>query len=137
MFFWFFEARINPTEAPLTLWLQGGPGMGSINQAVSGHNGPCIVQRDSNSTVINPYSWNSASNMLYIDQPVQTGFSYDAAVAGIMDMVTGSIDVTGAIQPGPTAYRGVFASQDPAKTEATSAAAAAKISEFLKLWFQE
>jgi len=40
-------------------------------------NGPCFIGSDSNSTFLNPWSWNNEVNMLYIDQPVQVGFSYD------------------------------------------------------------
>ncbi|ORY71126.1 uncharacterized protein BCR38DRAFT_415985 [Pseudomassariella vexata] len=48
--FWFFESRNAPEDAPLAIWLQGGPGNASANQALR-ENGLCLVQADSNSTV--------------------------------------------------------------------------------------
>ncbi|ORY17486.1 Alpha/Beta hydrolase protein [Clohesyomyces aquaticus] len=75
MFFWFFEARENPSEKPLTLWLNGGPGSDSLIGLFQEH-GPCNVTEDLK-TQWNPYSWNNASNMLYLSQPVGVGFSYE------------------------------------------------------------
>lgn len=75
-FFWFFEARKDPGNAPLTIWLNGGPGGSSLVGALSG-NGPCFVGNGSNSTYLNPWSWNNEANVPYIDQPVQVGYSYD------------------------------------------------------------
>lgn len=52
--------------------------------------GPCGI--DANGSVYNnPYSWNNASNMLYIDQPVQTGFSYSIPVPGYVDSSTDNV----------------------------------------------
>ena len=44
---------------------------------------------DSETTENNEWSWNSLSNMLYIDQPVQTGFSYDTPAPGRIELVSG------------------------------------------------
>eukprot|EP00501_MAST-03F_sp_TOSAG23-6_P000285 GSMAST32.ASY1.ANO1.291.1 assembled CDS len=73
-FYWFFESRNDPANAPLVLWLTGGPGCSS-EVALFGENGPCKVQSDL-TTKTNPNSWNENANLIYIDQPAGTGFSY-------------------------------------------------------------
>ncbi|PFH46762.1 hypothetical protein AMATHDRAFT_69125 [Amanita thiersii Skay4041] len=75
LWFWFFEARKNPEDAPLTIWLNGGPGCSSMIGLFT-ENGPCQVNQDNSTTSINQFSWNNVSNMLYFDQPFGSGFSY-------------------------------------------------------------
>ncbi|KAF2741555.1 carboxypeptidase S1 [Polyplosphaeria fusca] len=80
VFYWFFESRRSPAEDPFTLWLNGGPGSDSLIGLFE-ENGPCMI--DENLTAVyNPYSWNNISNMLYISQPVGTGFSYQKTGVG-------------------------------------------------------
>lgn len=95
-FYWFFESRKNPSSDPLLLWLTGGPGCsGEIGLLME--NGPFVIN-GTTEPVLNPYGkicaklyakehgvfsslyhclgWNSVANILYVDQPGGTGFTY-------------------------------------------------------------
>ncbi|ESO82494.1 hypothetical protein LOTGIDRAFT_134533 [Lottia gigantea] len=74
MYFWFFPAQENPSEAPVLLWLQGGPGSSSLF-GLFVENGPYTVLEDGTLTLKN-ITWNKKYSMLYIDNPVGTGFSF-------------------------------------------------------------
>lgn len=92
IFFWFFSARhVDPTTAPLTIWINGGPGSSSMIGLFQ-ELGPCTVNA-SGVAVNNPYSWSEASNMIFIDQPTMTGNSYSVPVPGYVDPSSGDIIV--------------------------------------------
>lgn len=142
-FFWFFESRKDPENAPLSLWLQGGPGVPSITAAI-GENGPCSVTENSKDTILNPWSWNNEVNMLYIDQPVQVGFSYDSLVNGTLNQLEGptAVRVADFSNSGPpevnnTFLIGTFPSGNTTRTANTTAIASLAMWHFLQTFTQE
>ncbi|CDY50329.1 BnaA10g13620D [Brassica napus] len=72
LFYFFFESRNNITD-PVVIWLSGGPGCSS-SFGLLAENGPFTLNEDL-SLSRNEYSWNQVSNIIYVDQPVGTGFS--------------------------------------------------------------
>lgn len=78
------ESRNDPSTSPTSIYLGGGPGSTSLD-GLSGF--PCLINPDSNSTTLNKFSWNNNVNMLYIDQPVGTGFTYVTLQNGLFDVL--------------------------------------------------
>ncbi|CAN6992108.1 unnamed protein product [Brassica rapa subsp. trilocularis] len=74
MFYFFFESRKKKKDAPVVIWLTGGPGCSS-ELAMFYENGPFKIDKNM-SLSWNEYGWDQVSNLLYVDQPVGTGFSY-------------------------------------------------------------
>ncbi|KAF7777651.1 hypothetical protein Agabi119p4_3723 [Agaricus bisporus var. burnettii] len=75
LFFWFFESRNSPKDDDLLLWLNGGPGCSS-SAGLLFELGPCRVSNEGHNTTYNPFSWNTHTNLLFLDQPVNVGYSY-------------------------------------------------------------
>lgn len=81
MFFWFFPAQKGSADAPVLLWLQGGPG-GPSMFGLFIENGPLVVDKSGNVQEKN-VTWNEYYHMLYIDNPVGTGFSFTNSSKGL------------------------------------------------------
>ncbi|XP_013195187.2 venom serine carboxypeptidase-like [Amyelois transitella] len=73
-FFWYFPAMApNSQLAPVVLWLQGGPGATSLYGLFT-ENGPLRVRNKKLER--RKYNWALNHHLIYIDNPVGTGFSF-------------------------------------------------------------
>ncbi|PIN23057.1 Serine carboxypeptidases (lysosomal cathepsin A) [Handroanthus impetiginosus] len=80
LFYYFFASERNPEEDPLVLWLTGGPGCSSL-YGITSEIGPFTIEfLNSNgslpSLMLKEHAWTKVANIIFLDQPVGTGFSY-------------------------------------------------------------
>lgn len=74
LYFWFFPSMNPKASKEITVWLQGGPGSASTGGLLL-ENGPLLFQPGTAKPARNTFSWSNLTNMVWIDQPVGTGFS--------------------------------------------------------------
>ncbi|XP_031126061.1 serine carboxypeptidase-like 18 [Ipomoea triloba] len=80
LFYYFIESEKSPESDPLLLWLTGGPGCSALS-GILYEIGPFTINY-ANSTgeipslELNQYAWTKVANIIFLDQPVGTGFSY-------------------------------------------------------------
>jgi serine carboxypeptidase 1 len=69
--FWWLQTVKSDTSRPLILWLQGGPGSSSTGFGNIEELGPKDINlQDRN------YTWLQVADLVFVDNPVGTGFSY-------------------------------------------------------------
>ncbi|KAF2276669.1 carboxypeptidase S1 [Westerdykella ornata] len=137
-FFWFIESRESPETAPLTIWLNGGPGSSSM-YGLFAESGPCeVVQLPDGSygTQARLWGWDRSSNVLFIDQPTQTGFSYDDLVNASVSLIDNErYEPPKPLPKGMSPFmflNGTFASDREGQTQNTSTIAASASWHFLQ-----
>ncbi|KAL9015030.1 MAG: hypothetical protein Q9173_000328 [Seirophora scorigena] len=129
-FFWFVEARTNASIAPLTVFLNGGPGSSSM-VGLFQETGPCAVveiAKGKFGTQARDWGWDRSSNVIFIDQPNQVGFSFDRRVNASLDLLDTKwilpASSAPAGQPEYTYLNGTFSSNDGASSANTTEIAA-------------
>lgn len=81
--YWLIESTNNPSEDPIVLWLNGGPGSSSLigllteNGQIQTNDASLENEIDGVPQVfLNPYAWTNSATMLYLESPKGVGFSY-------------------------------------------------------------
>ncbi|KAJ5773493.1 hypothetical protein N7457_008389 [Penicillium paradoxum] len=78
--FFIFQPTINEPVDEVTIWLNGGPGCSSMESFLQ-ETGRFLWQPGTFAPVENPYAWVNLTNVLWVDQPVGTGYSIGTPTA--------------------------------------------------------
>lgn len=84
LFFWHFANRHIGDKQRTVIWLNGGPGCSSMDGALM-EVGPYRVQ-PGGQLEYNNGSWDEFANLLFVDNPVGTGFSYVSSDAYLEEL---------------------------------------------------
>ncbi|KAF8638468.1 hypothetical protein AX17_002179 [Amanita inopinata Kibby_2008] len=74
LFFWFFPPGPQGSLDDLIFWTNGGPGCSSLEGFLQ-ENGPITWSWGQAVPTVNQYSWTNLSSVLWVEQPIGTGFS--------------------------------------------------------------
>lgn len=94
LYFWFFPSNNTDARDEILIWLNGGvsrpsrparwgtkrltsitqPGCSSLGGLLQ-ENGPFLWQYGTYAPVANPWAWKHLTNVVYVEQPIGTGFS--------------------------------------------------------------
>ncbi|KAF9519141.1 hypothetical protein BS47DRAFT_1375109 [Hydnum rufescens UP504] len=74
LFFWFFPAKHAHNRDDIVFWTNGGPGCSSLEGFLQ-ENGPFKWPQGTAKPIPNQWSWTNLTSMLWVEQPVGTGFS--------------------------------------------------------------
>lgn len=83
-FFIFWQSRNNPEDDPTVIFMNGGPGCATVGGSNFLGVGPSFIDENMQ-PVYNKDAWNKHANVLVMDQPVGTGFSYSDSDDGVSD----------------------------------------------------
>ncbi|PBP18940.1 alpha/beta-Hydrolase [Diplocarpon rosae] len=74
LFFWFFPSDNPLATNEILIWLGGDPGCSALEGLLQ-DNGPFLWQPGTYKPVRNPFSWVNLTNVVWVEQPVGTGFT--------------------------------------------------------------
>ncbi|CAN6685480.1 unnamed protein product [Malus baccata var. baccata] len=91
LFYYFIESEGSPEYDPLVLWLTGGPGCSAFSGLIYENLGPLSFDYANSignkpKFKLNPYSWTKVANIIFLDAPVGSGFSYAKTWTGYTNM---------------------------------------------------
>ncbi|RDW61097.1 carboxypeptidase-2 [Coleophoma cylindrospora] len=76
VFFWHYQNRHIANRQRTVIWLNGGPGCSSEDGALMEVGPYRLAEGDQGKLEYNPGSWDEFANIMFVDNPVGTGFSY-------------------------------------------------------------